>query len=93
MRWVSSEPLIELLRSTSMPDTFLTAGFDRHLANQLNDVRPKLIIAVDRPSERYSKKWAKDCGPDCEVIYYTRKRDAHTERARLLEDLRRRHGT
>ncbi|MGE0031837.1 MAG: hypothetical protein AB7T20_12010 [Steroidobacteraceae bacterium] len=73
---------------SSMPDVFIRAAYEKHLKQQLNLLSPKLIIAVDRPSERICGEWSRDNGNDAEVFYFTRKRDAHAERKRLLAQLK-----
>ena len=75
-----------------MPDEFTCAGYERHLRRQLDILRPGLIIAVDRPSERFSRTWAGAQTDESDVFYYTRRRDAHAERKLLLAELRERYG-
>ena len=66
-----------------IPDAFLDAGYRHHLVRQLRCVAPALIIAIDRPSERAALRYREEA-PTTEVIYCTRKHDAHAERARTL---------
>jgi hypothetical protein len=77
---------------SSLPDEFAAAGYARHLYKQLQLLRPGLVIAVDRPSERYSLKWAAERADKPVVFYFTRKRDAHAERKLLLAEIRSRFG-
>jgi hypothetical protein len=77
---------------SSMSKQFTLAGYSKHLCRQLDLLDPGLIIAVDRPSEHFTRSWLTEPGHKCEVFYYTRKRDEHTARAHLLADLRARYG-
>jgi hypothetical protein len=74
-------------KGSTMNDRFLCNGFDIHLRRQLDVVLPSLIVAVDRPSERFARQWTGGSS-SCEVCYFTRKRDAHSERRTCLEKLR-----
>jgi len=71
---------------------FAAAGYARHLYRQLQLLRPGLIIAMDRLSERYALKWAAEQANQPVVFYFTRKRDAHAERKLLLAEIRNRFG-
>ena len=68
---------------STMDQAYLDAGYSRHLVQQLRAVAPKIIIAIDRPSERAAHRYRREA-PHTNVIYYTRKRDAHAERAKTL---------
>jgi len=67
---------------------YCTEGYQRNLHRQLEVLRPRLILCVDRLSEEFCRLWAKN--NSAEVIYFTRKRDAHAERADLLKLLEQR---
>lgn len=73
-----------------LKDSYTRAAYERSLKPQLDALQPGLIIAVDRPSERYCREWSEGGTGKCDVFYYTRKRDAHSERRRLLAELARR---
>jgi len=77
---------------STMPEQFAAAGYARHLYRQLQLLRPGLIIAMDRLSERYALKWAAEQANQPVVFYFTRKRDAHAERKLLLAEIRNRFG-
>jgi hypothetical protein len=72
---------------STMPRQYLEAGYDRHLVQQLRVVAPKIIIAIDRPSKQAALRYTLEA-PHTEVIYYTRKRDAHAERKETLTGIR-----
>jgi hypothetical protein len=71
---------------SKIPRTFLDGGYERHLARQLRAVAPKLVITIDRPSESAALRYRREV-PHTEVIYYTRKRDAHPERDETLRTI------
>jgi hypothetical protein len=71
---------------STMDQAYLDAGYSRHLVQQLRAVAPKIIIAIDRPSERASHRYRREA-PHTNVIYYTRRRDAHAERTKTLAAL------
>lgn len=70
-------------KGSTMNQKYFDAGYDRHLARQLRALTPKVIIAIDRPSECAARRFQIEA-PQTEVIYYTRKRDAHVERKATL---------
>jgi hypothetical protein len=61
--------------------------WERSLANLLDQLAPSLIIAIDRASEGCALRHASD-STNCEVRYYTRKRDEHAARRKFLNDLK-----
>lgn len=73
---------------SKMPSPYLDAGYTKHLVHQLRALRPALIIAIDRPSEKAAHRFRAE-SPVTEVIYYTRKRDAHDERKKTLAEIAR----
>jgi hypothetical protein len=73
----------------TMRPRYLEKGYDRHLIHQLRAVAPKVIIALDSPSRGAAQLYQREA-PQKELIYYTGKRDAHTERTRVEIEIRRR---
>lgn len=76
-------------KGSAMPEVFTDKGHSLHLSRQLESLRPSLVIAMDRPSQRYLNSWAAGKESLTNVFYFTRKRDAHQERRALLADLKR----
>jgi hypothetical protein len=70
-----------------LPAPVLDSGYRSGFREILEALRPGLLIAVDRPSEEACRRFKLDTDSDATIVYYTRKRDAHTERARVLAQL------
>jgi hypothetical protein len=51
---------------------------------QLDAMQPSKIVAMDRMAEAASKRWVENRTGQTELWYYTRKRDAHSERREIL---------
>ena len=69
-----------------LPRPVLAAGASNGFADIIRVLRPGHVIAVDRPSEAAVNDLAGVGGFKC--TYYTRKRDAHAERAKIRDELR-----
>lgn len=69
-----------------MHRTFFDAGYERHLVPELRALAPKCIVAIDRPSEAAALRYKGEASRT-EVIYYTRKHAAHTEREKTLREI------
>lgn len=76
-------------KGSTMPAVYTDKGFCIHLSRQLKALHPSLVIAMDRPSQRYLNSWAAGNESLTKVFYFTRKRDAHQERRALLSELNR----
>lgn len=72
---------------TSLRQEVFDRGYTTGFRNILSCLLPAYLIAVDRPSERACLRARKELGLDCEIIYFTRKRDAHAEQAAVLAEL------
>ena len=67
-------------------------GYEKHLKGQLDLLSPRLVVAMDKPSNTIGQRYRDGADPDIEVVYFPRKRDAHSERNEVLRDLARRAG-
>ena len=72
---------------SKLPQAVLDNGYRMGFATALHALNPAFLIAVDRPSESACGRAVAEHQLDCQVIYLTRKRDAHDERTRTLKRL------
>ncbi len=70
-----------------LPKPVLDAGYLCGFAELLEALEPRLLIAVDRPSESACQEFKRSTGSEARLVYFTRRRDAHSERARVLAEL------
>lgn len=75
-------------QGAKIPSDVVDRAYRTGLADQLSVLNPGVIIAIDRHSERVARQFSASKAKPPEVRYYTRKRDAHAERAAILADLR-----
>ena len=62
-------------------------GYEKHLKRQLDLLSPGLVIAMDKPSNAIGQRYRDEADPNMEIVYFPRKRDAHSERNEVLRDL------
>lgn len=67
-------------------------GYENHLKGQLDLLSPGLLVAMDKPSNSIGQKYREGADPNMEVVYFPRKRDAHSERNEVLQELAKRTG-
>lgn len=72
-----------------IPVNVVDRAYDAGLDHMLALLSPKVLVAIDRHSERCAIRYSEQSDQPSKVWYYTRKRDAHTERAELLDAMRR----
>ncbi len=62
-------------------------GYQKHLKGQLDLLSPGRIVAMDKPSNNIAERYRDGALPTLEVVYFPRKRDAHSERREVLDYL------
>lgn len=67
-----------------LPKDVVQKAVRRGFYDVLDALRPKLIVAMDKPSHNAGKDWAAKRGDAADLIYYTRKRDDHAGRSAAL---------
>jgi hypothetical protein len=75
-------------QGAKIPSEAIDRAYVVGLADQLSALDPRVIIAIDRHSEHVAHRFSASRSMPPEVRYYTRKRDAHAERAAILAELR-----
>ena len=63
---------------------YIEQGYQKHLKGQSALLSPGRILAMDRPAEAIAKSYRDEALPALDVLYFTRKRDAHSARADWL---------
>ena len=67
--------------------SYIEQGYEKHLKGQLALLSPGKIIAMDRPSNEIAERYRDEEVPELDVVYFTRKPDAHAERDKILQQL------
>ena len=75
-------------RGSTMKTEYFERAYEKHLREQVELLAPKLVIAMDRPSQKMAERFKEERNPKLDVKYFTRKRDAHDERKEVLKCLR-----
>ena len=71
---------------SAMKQEFLANGYEKHLKRQMVLLAPGAVIAMDRPSEEYAKRYRDEACPRTTVCYWNRGR--HVSDAERFEALR-----
>ena len=74
-------------QGAKIPSKYVYQSVDLGLHAQLVALSPKLIVALDRHSERVANLLRAQTKDPWHVVYYTRKRDAHADRRATLSIL------
>ena len=74
-------------KGSTMPERFLTNGYEKHLRRQMVLLSPGTVVAMDRPSEAAAKRYRRAQAPETRVCYWTRQHNVpDAERLAALQE-------
>lgn len=74
-------------KGSRLPLSVIERGAALGMENLLDALAPGLVVAMDEPSSRIAARWSNQDAKKRLFLYYTRKLDAHADRAATLKRL------